>query len=411
MKPFVFLILCFGFSFVQGQSEEATTEKKLSSVQQGKLYLSPLPVLAANPAFGFIYGAAASGGLFLGDPNETNMSNAIVTATYSTKKQLMFTAKSNVYTKNNKWYLQGDWRLFFSSQPTYGLGTGSQSEILLTEDGLELGDYKDGVNEAELMDFNLIRFHQSALKEIKKDFYLGIGYHLDIHSNINDQLLDLENDPPYITNHYAYSILHGFDPEEYTTSGPSVNVILDSRDNVANPYSGRYAMAQFRVLPTWLGSDQSASLLWLEYREYINLSKEKPRHLLALWAYGNFNTSGTLPYMSLPSLGWDQMGRSGRAYPQGRFRGNDMMYFEAEWRVPVPLVKKNPDLLGAVVFANATTASSEDLNEKLFDHIKPAVGVGARVMIQKQSRTNLTVDYGWGANGESAFYLNLTETF
>ncbi len=87
------------------------------------------------------------------------------------------------------------------------------------------------------------------------------------------------------------------------------------------------------------------------------------------------------------------------------------MYMELEWRVPVPLVKKNPDLLGAVVFANATTASAEDLNQKLFDHIKPAAGLGLRVMIQKQSRTNLTVDYGWGADGEGAFYLNLTETF
>lgn len=29
------------------------------TVEEGKLYLAPLPVLAANPAFGFIYGAAA----------------------------------------------------------------------------------------------------------------------------------------------------------------------------------------------------------------------------------------------------------------------------------------------------------------------------------------------------------------
>lgn len=410
MKKSLLLIFSMVYS-IAGFAQAEDKPKKTKEIEQGKLYLSPLPVLAANPAFGFMYGAAASGGIFLGDPGSTNMSNAIVTATYSTKKQLMFTAKSNVYTSNNQWYLQGDWRLFFSSQPTFGLGTGPQSEILLTDDSFGLGDYKDGVDEAELMDFNLVRFHQSALKQIKPNLYLGIGYHLDIHSNIDDNLLDLESNPPHVTNHYAYSVLHGFDPEGYTTSGPSANIVYDSRDNVANPYTGRYAFAQFRYLPTWLGSDQSASLLWLEYRDYISLSKNKPRHILALWTYGNFNTSGTLPYMGLPALGWDQMGRSGRAYPQGRFRGNDMLYLEAEWRIPVPLIKKNPDLLGAVVFANATTASADDLNQKLFEYVKPAVGIGARVMIQKQSRTNITVDYGWGANGEGAFYLNLTETF
>ena len=400
------LMICCLIAHAQDNDQSINND-----IEIGKLYLTPLPVLASNPAFGFMYGAAASGGIFLGEPSVTNMSNAVVTATYTTKKQLMFTLKSNVYTNNNNWFLIGDWRLFFSSQPTFGLGTGPQSEILVTDNGFELGDYNDGVLEGELMEFDLIRFHQTALKQVKPSFYLGIGYHLDIHSNINDQLLDPDADPPVITNHFAYSVLHGFDPKGYTTSGLSVNIVYDSRDNVANPYSGRYAFASFRSIPKFLGSDKNASTLWLEYRDYFNLSKETPRHLIAFWSYLNITTSGTLPYMSLPAVGWDQMGRSGRAYPQGRWRGNNMYYAEVEYRVPVPLVKKNPDLLGAVVFANATSASSEDLDVKLFEYIKPAAGLGLRVMIQKKSRTNLTIDYGWGADGAGAFYLNLNETF
>lgn len=52
-----------------------------SETEAGKLYLSALPVIAANPAFGFIYGAAGSAGIFLGDPSGTSMSSAMVTAT------------------------------------------------------------------------------------------------------------------------------------------------------------------------------------------------------------------------------------------------------------------------------------------------------------------------------------------
>ncbi len=90
---------------------------------------------------------------------------------------------------------------------------------------------------------------------------------------------------------------------------------------------------------------------------------------------------------------------------------NNLFYAEAEYRVPVPLVKKNPDLLGAVVFANVTSASANDVDVKLFEYLKPAAGMGFRVMIQKKSRVNIGIDYAWGADGAGALYLNLNETF
>ena len=379
------------------------------NVEVGKFYISQLPIILANPAFGFNYGAAASAGVFLGDPSTTGMSNGIITGSYSTKKQLMFTFKSTIYLPDNSWMLMADWRLFFSSQPTYGLGTGPQGDNLT---GIpELYVANSDIPEGELMEFNLIRFHQTLLKQVKPNFYLGLGYHLDAHFKIEDQLLDLEADPQVLTNHYRYSIDKGFDPEKYTTSGVSANVIYDSRDNVANPYTGRFAFASFRAIPKLLGSTKNATTLWLEYRDYISLSTENPRNLLAFWTYGNFTTSGTLPYMNLPALGWDQMGRSGRAFPQGRFRGENIYYAEAEWRFPLGVVKKNPDLLGGVVFANLTTASNKKDDVDLFEYVQPAAGLGLRIMIQKQSRANLTIDYGWGLNGEGAFYLNLNEYF
>jgi outer membrane protein assembly factor BamA len=323
----------------------------------------------------------------------------------------MFTLRSTVYSRNNEWMMVGDWRLLFTSQPTYGLGTGPRSHILSDSDI----DFDEGTasenDEGELMDFNLIRFHQIALKQIKPNFYLGLGYHLDLYRDIEDKLLDLEAVPPVITNHYAHSIKYGFDPNKYNLSGLSANAIYDSRDNVANPYSGRYAFLSFRLNPEFLGSDQNSSTLWLEYRDYFRVSKKNPRNLIALWSFAHFSTSGQLPYMGLPAVGWDQMGNSGRAFPQGRWRGDHMYYLELEYRTAIPVFKKNPDLLGAVVFANMTTASSKDTNVDLFQYLEPGAGIGLRVMIQKESRTNLGIDYGWGPNGASALYINLNEYF
>ena len=405
------LLLCHllvTFSFAQTEEHESKKE-----VKQGKLYFIPLPALGYNPVTGFMFGVAAAGSMSIGDPADTRLSSGMFTATYTTKEQLLITLKTTIYTKQDQWILMGDKRLFLSSQPTYGLGTGPQSEILLTEDGenFELGDYLDGVDEGELMEFNLFRFHETALRKIRPGLYIGVGYHFDTYWNIQDQLLDQESDPPYITNHYAYSTVHDFDPEGYTLSGPSINAIFDTRDNINYPYTGRYAFLQFRVLPTWLGSDQSASSLWLEYRNYFGLSKKVPRNLIAIWSYLNLTTSGRLPYMGLPSLGWDQFGKSGRAYPQGRFRGENLFYLEAEYRFRLPISKKHPERFGGVVFANATTASATDLDVKLFQYFKPGTGVGLRFMLNEATRSNIAFDYGIGADGKGAFYFNINEYF
>ena len=401
-------VLLISLSFAQVQEEQGKTE-----VKQGKLYLIPLPALAYNPVTGFMFGVAASGSMSLGNPSDTRLSSGMFTATYTTNQQLLITLKTTLYTKKDHWILMGDKRLFFSSQPTYGLGTGPQAEILLTEGGenFELGDYLDGVNEGELMEFNLFRFHETALRKIRPGLYIGVGYHFDTYWNIQDNLLDLDLDPPYITNHFAYNSLHGFDPESYIISGPSFNAVFDTRDNINNPYTGSYAFLQFRAQPTWLGSNQSANSLWLEYRDYFRLSKKVPRNLIAIWTYFNLTTSGRFPYMGLPALGWDQFGKSGRAYPQGRFRGENLFYFEAEYRFRIPILNKHPERFGGVVFANATTASAIDLDVKLFQYFKPGTGLGLRFMLNEATRSNITFDYGIGADGKGAFYFNINEYF
>jgi outer membrane protein assembly factor BamA len=127
-----------------------------------------------------------------------------------------------------------------------------------------------------------------------------------------------------------------------------------------------------------------------------------------VWTYGNFVTSGDVPYLDLPAVGWDQFGRSGRAYPQGRFRGQDLLYAETEYRFPI---QKNKDTFGGVVFANATTASNRDANIDLADYIDTGVGVGLRIMINKNSQTNLALDYAWGNYGAQGFYLSVNEAF
>lgn len=412
MKTFLFSLFLLTTFSLYAQENQSSTEKKKRAPQKGDIYFNPVPVFGVNPAFGFIYGAGTSTSWYMGDPSNTRLSSALAGIAYTTKQQLLFTVKSSVYTAHDNLILLGDWRYLNSSQPTFGTGTGPQS-AKLAANGFEYdeGAFSKPLEEAQMLSFKFVRFHETALKKIKDNFYLGIGYHLDYYSNIDDKLLQLDSVPPVITSYYAYNQFNGFAQDKNTLSGVSLNAMYDSRDNQNNPYKGRYAFASFHYNPEFIGSTKNSSTLWLEYRDYLNITKENHHNILAFWSFANLNTSGTLPYMDLPALGWDQYGKSGRGYVQGRFRGTNLLYGEMEFRKHLFGTTKNPDLMGMVAFVNVTSASGNGNNIDLLEYVEPGYGLGMRLMLSKQARTNIALDYAFGNYGSHGFYIRLNETF
>ena len=122
---------------------------------------------------------------------------------------------------------------------------------------------------------------------------------------------------------------------------------------------------------------------------------------------GDVVTGGVPPYLDLPATGMDLYARSGRGYPQGRFRGESLLYGEAEYRWTLT----RNGLLGMVAFLNTQTLRSKQTGEKLFDSFAPGAGVGARVMLNKRSKTNLCFDVGRGKNGSKGVYFAVQEAF
>jgi outer membrane protein assembly factor BamA len=257
------------------------------------------------------------------------------------------------------------------------------------------------------MKFNYLKIHALMNRQIRGDLYAGIGYHLDQYTSIKDESLNLDTVPSLITPHYGYNTKYGHSLTKYTLSGLSLNLVYDSRDNMINAYKGIFANINYRYNFEFLGSDQDASSLWVEFRTYLGMSAKTRRNVLAFWIFGDFNLTGNLPYLTLPSLGEDQRARSGRGYTNGRFRGNNIVYGEVEWRFPISPCSK---ILGGVLFVNAATTNSEDRNVSLFEYINPAVGVGVRVMVNKYFRTNINLDFAIGSNTKG-FYFSGQETF
>lgn len=355
-----------------------------------------IPIIGSQPATGFAFGGVAQY-TFKGKNVNDKYSIANLGVVYTTKKQLLVNVKNNVLLKNNKIFLSGDYRLYLFSQPNYGLGTGIIPSRK-TNSNFDIGSIR------EPMDYNYFKFHQSLSWSVKNNFYVGAGLNLDWYSSIQDKNLDVENGQ--FTDHYNYSQKYGFDNLEYFLNGVSLNLVHDSRDNQVNAHRGWYANINYRFNPYLFNNQRYSNVLYTEYRHFIPVSKKNDNYVFAIWAYGQFITRGQVPYLNLPAIGWDQRSRSGEGYEQGLFRGENLVYLSTEFRFPLTCNQ----MIGATVFTNFITTSSKNTNVALFDYIQPAAGIGLRILIDKTTRTNLIVDYGWG-NKSEGFYLNAGETF
>ncbi len=394
------------------EKKAAKKAKKNEPPQKGSTYLTVLPALSSNPSFGFMYGAAISASTYRGDPSTTNISTGMLSLTFTTQNQTLLVFKSTVYGEENSSLLDLDWRYLGSSQATYGVGSGPLSSRLASN-GFQINEnfMSAPIDKGNLLSFDWIRFHSTYSKRIKPGLYVGLGYHLDNLSNIGDNLTNLDTVPLVISSYAAYNTRYGFDSTKSVLSGASLNLIYDTRDNMNEAYKGTYGYIRFKVNPTFLGSTKSSTELWTELRKYINLTPVNNENILAMWLYGSFQTSGTLPYMNLPALGYDHYSGSGRGYTQGRIRGQSLVYGEIEYRRKLFSTPKIKDFFGLNFFANFTTASNVDNDLPLFQHLDPAYGMGFRLMLSPKSRTTLSLDYAVGKYQSSGFYFMLNEFF
>ena len=309
----------------------------------------------------------------------------VASATATTKAQIHLSAKLNVSSLENRWRIEADNRFFWTSQPTYGLGTATPEDAKLD------------------MKFNHFRIVDRYYKQVRRNVFLGAGYVYNIHNNVRppDEVdPEVFAESPYIT----YSEQFGFDLDSQTSAGFSLHALVDSRDGAINPSRGWFANASYLILiDDFLGGDSTWQQFSYDLRTYARLSRDG-RHKLAFWTFGDLVTGGVAPYLDLPSTGGDTYARSGRGYPQGRFRGEEMLYAEAEYRWSIT----DNGLFGMVAFVNAQTLSNDQADERLFDSVAPGGGFGFRFMLNKRSKTNLCMDIGFGEQGLQGRVLRRT---
>ncbi len=367
--------------------KEQTEEQRKAAEDPSHPMYAFAPVIGYKPSSGAVFGVAGNVAFFRGDPGTTHISSAVAALTFSSLKQTSATARFSVFRRDDRWKVDGDNRFQWTSQDTYGIGTGTPAA--------------DKVN----MKFDYFRVYETAYRQLRQNLFAGIGFHYSAHTNVRPGQ-DAQtgwDESPYVT----YSEEHGFPLESQTSAGTSVNVLVDTRDSAINADRGWLASASYRTFfGGFLGGDSTWQELCLDLRTYKRLSRDA-RQKLAFWLFGDLVAGGVAPYMDLPATGMDTYGRSGRGYAEGRFRGERLLYGELEYRATLT----RNGLLGMVAFVNTTTLANTQSGEHVFDHFASAGGAGLRLLLNKHSKTNLCLDIGWGQHGSSGVYLAVQEAF
>ena len=346
------------------------------SMQHGQKTLLLVPVIGYTQQTGGIAQLALS--LAFARPG-ANVSTVLAGAAYTANDQLIITATSSLWSAANRWYFVGDWRLMHYPQSTYGLGM-----------------YTSTTDRVVSMNYDYLRIYESALRCIAPAWYAGLGYQLDYHWSIVSRNAFREVSR---ISRYPFGV-----EGTSVSSGPVLALLHDTRANALNPQGGRYLSTVLRTNLKALGSTSVSQMLLIDARTYLHPSPHST-NILALWSYNAVTIAGNPPFLDLPSTGWDTYSNTGRGFIQGRFRGDDLLYGEVEYRYGITRNR----LLGGVVFANAQTVTEQ--HSRRFEKVVPAAGAGLRIRLNKVSNTNLAIDYAFGADGSHGLSLNLGEVF
>jgi hypothetical protein len=340
-------------------------------------HISAVPAGGYTLQTGFAALAVANAAFYTVQKNDENISTVQTSITYSQRNQLILPLQATLWSRDNKYCFVVDWRYLKYPSYTYGLGGYS------------------ALDNQYIINYYSLRIHQALLREVVPNLYAGIGYNYDYFWDIE------ELDPP--TGKPTDFETYGLSATE-EASGLTANILYDSRKNSLNPHGGEFANIIYRPNLTFFGNATSWRSLIIDLRKYVTFPTGTD-NILAFWNYDWLTVSGTPPYLLLPNTGGDPYSNTGRGYIQGRYRGKNMVYLEGEYRFQI----SHSGLLGGVIFANAESFTEEGSHN--FEVVSPGYGAGIRLKLNKFSRTNIALDYGFGTNGSGGFFVNLGEVF
>ncbi len=289
---------------------------------------------------------------------------------YTQEKQFLSYLPFTIFADNNRWYWYGELGYYRYTYFFYGIGN------------------EDLIPDGELYDVTFPRVRIHGMRLVAPNLYMGAHYWMDAFriSNLESGGL-LADSMQNITGRNGGLI-----------SAPGIMALWDGREDVFAPEAGYYLEALFQVSGKATGSPFSYTRFRLDGRYYIPVWSEK-HHVLALQGYVEL-TTGDPPFNALALLGGTRLLRG---YYEGRYRDNNLLMAQAEYRFPLFW------RVGMTTFGGVGTVFPS-WNKRSGEYLRVSGGAGLRIRISDQDRVNIRLDAAFGPNN-SGYYVTVGEVF
>lgn len=376
-KTLLFLVCLPLFTWAQVSTDALVRPKKFmgfaplsDTISEDKSGVFVLPLLYYTPDTRWAAGAA---GVYyfkvkpsINEVTHPRVSYIQFLADYTQNKQLDTWASWHVFTRDENFLLKGDFRFRDFPDRFYGLGNNSQ------------------LAQKEQYSYQLFVLKSLQLKKIKPGFFVGFDYELEYEYNFK------YTDNGLLGN----GSITGYNGGVGSALG--LVSILDTRDNIINPYKGRYAEFSTYFFSPLLKSTFAFQTVNASYQQYWQV---KPKHILA-WQTKARLSFGEVPFLDMSTLGNDDILRG---YPKNRFRDHHFLATQVEYRFPLFW------RFGGVAFAGAGDVFGPHSVLSL-SSLKYSIGTGLRFVVDPAERLNIRLDYGYGREG-GYFYFVVGEAF
>jgi len=351
----------------ESTEDPAPALAKASDDEVTGLGFAPIAAMTYSTETSVMFGTAAV--VFYKPPliERRRTSQLTVAAAYSLRRQFVGTAYTDLFTFEDRFFLQAAFNFLHYPDSFFGVGNATRLE-----------------DEERYTPRNL-EIRLLPLYQILDDVFVGPAFRLE-----SVRITDVKSGGLLDSGAVPGSD-GGFD------FAFGIAVSYDTRDSTLYPRRGSSLQYWTLVSDPVFGADFRMSRTLLDLRHYFPLGPKD--HVLAVQGVGRF-TSGDVPFFAMGRLGGERLLRG---HFNGRYRDRQLLAAQAEYRFPLFW------RLGMVAFAGVGEVA-ERMSALRLDGIKYSVGSGLRLNVSKKERIHFRGDFGWGGD-EHDIYVNVGEAF
>jgi len=288
-------------------------------------------------------------------------SNSQSYISYTINKQFSFENDYQLWLKGNLFYLTGS--ADFSKFPEFFYGLGNDTKEV----------------DRLLVTFDLIRIQTKNLIRIKRNMYGGIYFQ---YQNLFNQDVKLMSNTPDAD---VYGNMG------YNATGIGPLFMIDNRDNPLNPAKGSYLECSYVDFKNIINNQNMFTSFTFDARKYHTFFHKLIWNGNVFFSYNK----GEVPYRMMSEIGG---ARFLRGYYRGRFRDNNKLVVQQEFRMPVY------GIFGLAVFGGIGSVA-KTLSQFKTNEIRYSYGVGLRIKVNKKENTNIRIDYGLTKDSQGLYIV------